>query len=222
MNTLDTLWPTCAGFSAARDPASLENAKAQYPRQGRPAHRVAEGPRQPSPAERPRAGARINAAKTRLEERSSRAALNWPTRSSARSWRLKRSTSRCRAGGERRRPASDHAHARSHRRVVSLAWLRRRRRARRSRTTCTTSTRSTRPQTILRARCTTPSTVDGGRLLRTHTSPVQMRYMESQQPPIKIIAPGKVYRSRLRRRRIRRCSIRSRACWSTRCRASPT
>jgi phenylalanyl-tRNA synthetase alpha chain len=31
-------------------------------------------------------------------------------------------------------------------------------------------------------------------LLRTHTSPVQIRVMESQAPPIQIVAPGKVYR----------------------------
>ncbi|MFZ1567416.1 MAG: phenylalanine--tRNA ligase subunit alpha [Thiolinea sp.] len=31
-------------------------------------------------------------------------------------------------------------------------------------------------------------------LLRTHTSSVQIRYMEAQQPPIRIIAPGRVYR----------------------------
>ena len=31
-------------------------------------------------------------------------------------------------------------------------------------------------------------------LLRTHTSPIQIRYMESHRPPIKIIAPGRVYR----------------------------
>jgi phenylalanyl-tRNA synthetase alpha chain len=31
-------------------------------------------------------------------------------------------------------------------------------------------------------------------LLRTHTSPVQIRVMERQGPPIKIVAPGKVYR----------------------------
>ncbi len=31
-------------------------------------------------------------------------------------------------------------------------------------------------------------------LLRTHTSPVQIRVMEQQRPPIHIIAPGKVYR----------------------------
>lgn len=34
-----------------------------------------------------------------------------------------------------------------------------------------------------------------GRLLRTHTSPVQIRVMKEQQPPVRIIAPGKVYRS---------------------------
>ncbi|MGH1417685.1 MAG: phenylalanine--tRNA ligase subunit alpha [Hyphomicrobiaceae bacterium] len=36
---------------------------------------------------------------------------------------------------------------------------------------------------------------DGSRLLlRTHTSPVQIRTMQSQEPPIRIIAPGRVYR----------------------------
>src|ERR1043166_4428401 len=32
-------------------------------------------------------------------------------------------------------------------------------------------------------------------LLRTHTSPIQIRYMQSHRPPIKIIAPGRVYRA---------------------------
>lgn len=32
-------------------------------------------------------------------------------------------------------------------------------------------------------------------VLRTHTSPVQARYMESHQPPIKMIVPGKVFRN---------------------------
>lgn len=31
-------------------------------------------------------------------------------------------------------------------------------------------------------------------VLRTHTSPIQVRYMEKHAPPVKIIAPGKVYR----------------------------
>lgn len=33
-----------------------------------------------------------------------------------------------------------------------------------------------------------------GHLLRTHTSPVQIRYMRSEKPPFRIIAPGRVYR----------------------------
>src|SRR5687767_2948409 len=37
---------------------------------------------------------------------------------------------------------------------------------------------------------------DGSRMvLRTHTSPVQIRTMETQQPPIRIIAPGRTFRS---------------------------
>lgn len=33
-----------------------------------------------------------------------------------------------------------------------------------------------------------------GRLLRTHTSPVQIRVMKNQAPPIRVITPGRVYR----------------------------
>ena len=33
-----------------------------------------------------------------------------------------------------------------------------------------------------------------GRLLRTHTSPVQVRVMQRQRPPVRVIAPGRVYR----------------------------
>jgi len=35
---------------------------------------------------------------------------------------------------------------------------------------------------------------DGKHLLRTHTSPIQIRYLERYRPPVKIIAPGRVYR----------------------------
>jgi phenylalanyl-tRNA synthetase alpha chain len=34
-----------------------------------------------------------------------------------------------------------------------------------------------------------------GRLLRTHTSPVQIRSMRAQHPPLAVIAPGRVYRN---------------------------
>ena len=36
--------------------------------------------------------------------------------------------------------------------------------------------------------------VSDGVVLRTHTSPVEVRTMEKQRPPVRIIAPGKVYR----------------------------
>jgi phenylalanyl-tRNA synthetase alpha chain len=44
---------------------------------------------------------------------------------------------------------------------------------------------------------TTPVPAPGGRLatlLRTHTSGMQIRYMEANKPPVRIIAPGRVYR----------------------------
>ncbi|MBN2144259.1 MAG: phenylalanine--tRNA ligase subunit alpha [Candidatus Aureabacteria bacterium] len=36
--------------------------------------------------------------------------------------------------------------------------------------------------------------LDSGGLLRTHTSPVQIRVMQNGKPPFRVIAPGKVYR----------------------------
>jgi len=36
--------------------------------------------------------------------------------------------------------------------------------------------------------------IDAHRVLRTHTSPVQIRVMETQKPPFRVIAPGRVYR----------------------------
>jgi len=36
--------------------------------------------------------------------------------------------------------------------------------------------------------------VDDQHVLRTHTSPVQAHFMQNHQPPIRIIAPGRVYR----------------------------
>jgi len=36
--------------------------------------------------------------------------------------------------------------------------------------------------------------IEGGLLLRTHTSPMQVRYARTHKPPIKVIAPGRTYR----------------------------
>lgn len=37
--------------------------------------------------------------------------------------------------------------------------------------------------------------VRGGGVFRTHTSPVQVRYMLSHQPPLRMVCPGRVYRA---------------------------
>ncbi len=37
--------------------------------------------------------------------------------------------------------------------------------------------------------------IDDKRLLRTHTSPVQIRVFEKRKPPVRILAPGRVYRN---------------------------
>jgi phenylalanyl-tRNA synthetase alpha chain len=39
-----------------------------------------------------------------------------------------------------------------------------------------------------------PKMPPGSLLLRTHTSPMQIRTMETQKPPVRVIVPGKVYR----------------------------
>lgn len=36
---------------------------------------------------------------------------------------------------------------------------------------------------------------EDGRLLRTHTSPMQVRYLETHRPPFKVVVPGKVFRN---------------------------
>ncbi|OIO10855.1 MAG: phenylalanine--tRNA ligase subunit alpha [Elusimicrobia bacterium CG1_02_63_36] len=36
--------------------------------------------------------------------------------------------------------------------------------------------------------------LENGQLLRTHTSPVQIRYLEKHAPPVRIMAPGRVFR----------------------------
>ncbi len=59
-------------------------------------------------------------------------------------------------------------------------------------------------------------------LLRTHTSPMQVRYARMHKPPIKVIAPGAHLPRRLATPPTRPCSTRSRACGSTRTSASPT
>ena len=95
------------------------------------------------------------------------------------------------APGHRRSAPRDGGHLRRPR-------LQRASRARRSSTTTTTSPPSTSRPSTRRGRRRTPSTCPTSVLLRTHTSPMQVRAMELQAPPIYIVVPGRVYRPRPR------------------------
>ena len=55
---------------------------------------------------------------------------------------------------------------------------------------------------------------NGGIVLRTHTSPVQVRTMLTREPPIYVVCPGRVYRADEYDATHPRCSARSRA-WSS-------
>ncbi len=59
-------------------------------------------------------------------------------------------------------------------------------------------------------------------LLRTHTSPVQIRTMEKQKPPVRIVIPGRVIATTRPTRRTRPCSTRSRGWPSIRTSPSAT
>jgi len=52
----------------------------------------------------------------------------------------------------------------------------------------------TNPKQIPNSKLQIPDKTSGRLLLRTHTSPVQIRYMEKHNPPVRIISPGIVYR----------------------------
>ena len=59
-------------------------------------------------------------------------------------------------------------------------------------------------------------------LLRTHTSPMQIRFMENHQPPVRVVVPGKVYRYEATDATTSGISTRSKGWPSTRASPSPT
>ncbi len=183
-----------AEFAASGDAAALENAKARYVGKTGSLTEQLKGLGRLSAAERPAAGARINEAKVRLE-----AALN------ARRAALADARLEAQLAGE----ALDvtlpgrglgtgtlHPITRTLERVEALFRS-------------LGFTVADGPEieddfhnfTALNTPENHPARsmqdtfyVEGGMVLRTHTSPIQVRYMETHPPPIKIIAPGRVYR----------------------------
>ena len=185
----------CAEFAACADPAALENAKARYlGKSGALTEQLKSLGKLPADGAPGRRRARSTRRRRGSRRRSTRAATRSPTRSSPRSSPPKRSTCRC--------PAAAAASAALHPLTRTLERI----------------------ETLFRSlgfdvadgpeieddfhnftALNTPENhparsmhdtfyVEGGMVLRTHTSPIQVRYMETHAPPIRIIAPGRVYR----------------------------
>ena len=195
MSDLDNLVASaCSEFLACSDPAALENAKARYLGKSGALTDLLKGLGKLSAEERPAAGAAINVAKQQLEDAlaSRRAAL-----ADARlAEKLAADALDVSLPGRGRGTGTLHPLTRVQERIEALFHS-------------LGFTVADGPEieddfhnfTALNTPENHPARsmqdtfyVEGGMVLRTHTSPIQVRYMETHKPPIKIIAPGRVYR----------------------------
>jgi phenylalanyl-tRNA synthetase alpha chain len=195
MTELDRIVAAAAAdFDAARDPAALENAKAKYLGKAGALTDLLKSLGKLPADERPAAGAAINAAKGRLEEALAR------RRSALADARLARQLAAdaidVSLPGRGRGSGGLHPITRTLERIETLF---------RSLGFEVADGPEIEDDfhnfTALNMPADHPSRsmhdtfyVEGGHVLRTHTSNVQIRYMETHAPPIKIIAPGRVYR----------------------------
>ncbi len=183
-----------ADFSACEDPAALENAKAKYlGKAGALTGHLKSLGKLPA-TERAAAGARINAAKTRLEEAlTARRAVLADARLAA---RLATGALDVSLPGRGRGSGGLHPLTRTLERIETLF---------RSLGFDVADGPEIEDDFHNFTALNTPENhparsmhdtfyVEGGMVLRTHTSPIQIRYMETHAPPIRIIAPGRVYR----------------------------
>ena len=183
-----------ADFAACIDPAALENAKARYlGKGGALTERLKSLGKLPA-AERAAAGARINAAKVRLEDAltTRRAALAEAKLAA----QLAADALDVSLPGRGRGVGGLHPLTRTLERVENLF---------RSLGFDVAEGPEIEDDFHNFTALNTPENhparsmhdtfyVEGGMVLRTHTSPIQIRYMETHAPPIRIIAPGRVYR----------------------------
>ncbi len=195
MSDLATLVAKAHGeFDACADPAALENAKARYLGKTGALTELLKGLGKLPAAERPAAGAAINAAKQALE-----AALD-ARRDALATSRLEAQLAaqaldvslpgRSRGGG------SLHPLTRVQQRIETLFH---------SLGFAVADGPEIEDDFHNFTALNTPENhparsmqdtfyVENAQVLRTHTSPIQVRYMETHAPPIRIIAPGRVYR----------------------------
>ena len=165
---------------------------------GSPMTRANEAIKDLDAGDRPAAGKAVGAYKQRIAERvdAKRAELEAAAAASA---PATRSISRSADTVARAGIFTSSPRCSASSRTSSWGWATGSWKARRSKTTGTTSKRSTwRPRHPARSMQDTLY-VDLGEpeqiLLRTHTSPVQIRTMEHMQPPIYVVAPGRTYRN---------------------------
>ena len=183
-----------AEFAACADPAALENAKAKYLGKAGALTEQLKGLGKLAPSERAATGARINAAKSTLEEaltarRAALADAKLATQLAAEALDVS-------LPGRGRGVGGLHPLTRTLERCETLF---------RSLGFAVADgpeieddfhnfTALNMPENHPARSMHDTFYVEGGLVLRTHTSPIQIRYMEEHAPPIKIIAPGRVYR----------------------------
>ncbi len=181
-------------FARTSTPAELEQAKARFLGKAGLITELLKGLGKLSPAERPAAGARINIAKQRVEEalEARRSALA----QSALDARLAEEAIDVTLPGRKRGGGGIHPVIRTWQRVeeifrsigfevadgpeIETDWY--------------NFTALNQPENHPARSMHDTFYVEGGLLLRTHTSPMQVRYARQHMPPIKVIAPGRTYR----------------------------
>jgi len=183
-----------ADFAACDDPAALENSKAKYLGKAGALTDLLKSLGKLPPAERPAAGARINEAKVRLEAALDARRVALADARMAR--QLAAEALDVSLPGRGRGIGTLHPITRTLARIETLF---------RSlgfevadgpeiEDDFHNFTALNTPENHPARSMHDTFYVEGGQVLRTHTSPIQVRYMETHAPPIKIIAPGRVYR----------------------------
>jgi phenylalanyl-tRNA synthetase alpha chain len=183
-----------AEFAACRDPAALENAKAKFLGKTGQLTESLKALGKLSPEERPAAGARINQAKSELEAALSRrrdelADAKLTSQLAAESLDVSLPGRGLGVGGVHPITRTmDRVEALFHSLGFAVAE------GPEIEDDFHNFTALNTPEDHPARSMHDTFYVDGGMVLRTHTSPVQVRYMETHAPPIKIIVPGRVYR----------------------------
>jgi phenylalanyl-tRNA synthetase alpha chain len=183
-----------ATFDSAPDPAALEQAKAKFLGKSGILTEMLKGLGKLSAEERPQAGALINKAKVEIEALLS--ARRDAIQNASMNARLAEEALDVTLPGRGRGRGGIHPVMRTWRRVeeifrsigfdvadgpeIETDWY--------------NFTALNQPENHPARSMHDTFYVEGNLLLRTHTSPMQVRYARTHQPPVKVIAPGRTYR----------------------------